>query len=236
MSARKSLTKIASIILCWAFLSLAIYAIPRDEIARAREASYNLWTDGPRGKEIICTATVLDTNAGQILLSAGHCVADDPFGAYYISINGALVQIALKRYFFKSIDEWNRGDYAIFEAPVRDMPSLKPCQQLPKIGEPIFAWTGPVGMRPIFRSGYFSGVLEFPNDDEAQNSIGGMLFADIHGAGGSSGSGMLRIERGRACAWGIWRDRRASTGPMVLKTKTPDFCRASLEKGDQGGY
>lgn len=191
-------------------LGMAMAAGPASVLSEATKgAIYNLWVSTGNRIAAICTGTVVATSDGPRFLSAGHCVADFPRTArYYISREADpdyLVRVRLKWWEFQGIERWKEGDFSVFELPQSfKSPALPLCASNPAVGEDVWSWTGPLGMLPIFRSGIYSGELHFPDDQESEDAIGGMGFVDIEGAPGSSGSGMLRLEKNAPCVWGIW--------------------------------
>lgn len=209
-------------------LGIALAGMP-EPIVQAKSAIYNLWAvdDGRIG--VICTGTVIKTGDGPRFLSAGHCVADAPNARYYISQAADpdyLVRVRLKWWEFEGIEGWREGDWAVFELPTSfASPALPLCAERPRVGEDVWAWTGPLGMLPLLRGGTYSGELHFPDSPEDEKAVGGMMFVDIEGAPGSSGSGMLRLEGGKPCVFGVWvgafRDKPAgailSHLPPVLR-------------------
>lgn len=190
----------------WALL-LALAGAPR-EVREARGAVYNLWVLDGGVMAVICTGTAIQTEEGPAFLTAGHCVADAPNARYYISQAvdpDVLVRVRLRWWEFEGIEAWKEGDWAVFTLPDGwKGPTLPVCRGVPEPGEDVWAWTGPLGMLPILRAGMYSGELHFPDSPEDEEAVGGMPFVDIEGAGGSSGSGMLRLEDGKPCVWGVW--------------------------------
>lgn len=178
-------------------------------IRDAQKAVFNLWMNDMGQMRIICTGTAVNTPEGIVFLSAGHCVADNPRAGFWVSQNtnpDIMVRVNLKWWEFQGIDRWKEGDYAVFEFPGGYKPAatVAVCTNTPKPGDAVYTWTGPLGMLPILRVGTYSGEIHFPDSPEDEEAIGGMLFAEISGAGGSSGSSMLMVENGKACTWGIW--------------------------------
>ncbi len=211
------------------FWGIVLAGMP-EPIVQARAAAYNLWAVEGGRIGVICTGTLVRTADGPRFLSAGHCVADAPNARYYISQGSdpdLLVRARLKWWEFEGVGAWKEGDWAVFElpGPFDASAALPLCAERPAVGEDVWAWTGPLGMLPILRGGSYSGELHFPDSPEDEEAIGGMMFADINGAGGSSGSGMLRLEAGRPCVFGVWvggfRDKPAgailSHLPPVLR-------------------
>jgi hypothetical protein len=187
---------------------VALAGVP-GAVREAKGAVYNLWVFQDGRMAVICTGTLVTTGDGPRFLTAGHCVADWPQARFYISRAtdpDQLTRVHLVWWEFQGIERWTEGDFALFKLPESFKPeaALPLCKGLPEEGEDVWAWTGPLGMLPILRTGVYSGELHFPDDPEMERAIGGMHFVDIEGAPGSSGSGMLRLEEGRACVWGIW--------------------------------
>lgn len=182
--------------------ALALAGAPK-EIVDAGRAVYNLWRLAYGEMRIICTGTIVSTPAGLRFLSAGHCAEEDT-ARYYISRAvdpDALIRVKL----VGAIFEWPDFDHSIFTIPDGFKGQATPlCQKEPEVGEDVWAWTGPLGILPVLRSGTYSGKLHFPDDPEAEAEVGGMYFVQTNGDGGSSGSGLLRMENGKACIWGIW--------------------------------
>lgn len=179
-----------------------------DAVRAAQGAVWNLWAMDGSAMGVICTGTVLTTAKGPRFLSAGHCVADAPKARYWISQSSdpdQLIRVRLEDWRFESTQSWNTGDYSVFALPPGFAGSSLPlCKASPEAGEAVYAWTGPLGMLPVLRTGSYSGELHFPDSPKDEAAIGGLGFAQISGAGGSSGSGMLRLEAGTVCVWGIW--------------------------------
>lgn len=189
------------------FLALALAAAP-EAVRKVSGSIYNLWVYTEGRMAVICTGTVIQTSDGPAFLSAGHCVAEWPKARFYISQAtdpDILVRVNLRWWEFQGIEHWKEGDYAVFTLP-KDFkaPALPLCEDLPTHGEDVWAWTGPLGMLPILRNGTHSGELHFPDSPEDEEAVGGMMFVDIAGAPGSSGSGMLRLEKGKVCVFGVW--------------------------------
>jgi hypothetical protein len=117
-----------------------------------------------------------------------------------------LFRVDLAWWEFEGIWRWNYGDFAVFKLAETFKPEVAVpiCKEPPEPGEEVWAWTGPLGMLPILRTGVYSGEIHFPDSPEDEEAIGGMLLVDINGAPGSSGSGLLRMEEGRVCVFGIW--------------------------------
>lgn len=185
------------------FLAIAfsITLVP-ERVLAIRDTTYNLWWGTT---DVVCTAFAANTKVGLRIITAGHCVEESPATRYYITQGGnpeTLYRVNLQEY----TNAWPLYDYAIFDVPtqlkVANAPSL--CTQPPQLGEAVWSWTGPLGLAPILRAGMYSGVLHFPNDEDAEREVGGMHFVQINGAPGSSGSALLREEKGNICIWGIW--------------------------------
>jgi len=195
------------VLLALGTLALAASAVPPG-VKEARSSAYNLWVLDGGLMQVICTGTIVQDDEGPVFLTAGHCVADAPRARYYISQAvdpEYLVRVVLKWWEFKGIDSWTDGDYAIFRLPEGfKAPALPVCRGNPQPGDYVWAWTGPIGMLPILRTGIYSGELHFPDSPDDEAAVGGMPFVDIEGAPGSSGSGMLAEEDGRICVWGVW--------------------------------
>lgn len=185
------------------FLSMALAAVP-PEVVRLQGAAYNLWRLSDGQMRIICSGTVIEAPRGVRFLSAGHCVEDDPDARYYISRAtdpDTLVRVRLEDWY----DLWPTSDYALFTVPQSfQSPRLPLCKSLASIGEDVWSWTGPLGILPVLRQGTYSGPLHFPDDPDAEKEVGGMLFVQTNGDGGSSGSGLLRLEGGTPCVWAVW--------------------------------
>jgi hypothetical protein len=190
-----------------AVVALAVSAVP-PAVKAAGAAVYNLWLLDNGTMQVICTGTTVDSSDGPIFLAAGHCVAEAPKGRYYISQAAEpdyLVRVDLKWWEFGGMERWTDGDFAVFRLPKDFHPSTLPlCQGKPMPGDAVWAWTGPIGMLPILRTGVYSGELHFPDSLDDEAAIGGMGFVDIEGAPGSSGSSLLMEEGGRICAFGLW--------------------------------
>jgi len=189
-------------------LSLFGVAKVPEEVKKTKDAVYNLWVLDENVMNIICTGIAIETDEGPAFLSAGHCVSEAPKARYYISQSvdpDMLTRVKLRWWEFEGIEYWKEGDWALFEMPEGWKGSTVPvCKGTPEPGEDVWSWTGPVGMLPILRTGVYSGEIHFPSNSEYEASLGGMHFVDIEGAPGSSGSGMLRLENGKVCVWGIW--------------------------------
>jgi len=215
------------------FLGIALAVVPED-VRSAGAAVYNLWVMDNGRVAIICTGTIAQTADGPRFISAGHCVSDFPRARYYISRSAdpdQLVRVHLVWWVFGGIEAWREGDYAIFRLPESFQPeaALPICKGLPEPGDSVWAWTGPLGMLPILRTGVYSGEIHFPDDQAIEEAIGGMPLVDIEGAPGSSGSAMLRLEGERVCMWGVWvgafthgpSGAIVSKLPKVLMDETP---------------
>ena len=191
----------------WA-LAFAL-AAPPTAVRQAGQAVYNLWVFQNNQMAVICTGTVVSTGDGPRFLSAGHCVSDRPQARFYISRAAdpdRLFRVYLVWWEFGGIERWNHGDFAVFKLAETFKPevAIPICEGLPESGEGVWAWIGPLGMLPVLRTGVYSGKIHFPNSPEDEAAIGGMLLVDINGSPGSSGSGLLRVEKGRVCVFGIW--------------------------------
>lgn len=173
-------------------------------VVEAGQAVYNVWRFENGLMRIICTGTAVATSLGPRLLTAGHCVEDNPGGRYYISRAqdpDALIRVRVEYWAFR----WPQEDFAVLEFPEGWRgPTVPLCRSTAEVGEEVWAWTGPLGILPVLRSGIYSGPLHFPDDEEAEGEVGGMYFVQINGDGGSSGSGLLRLEEGKPCVWAIW--------------------------------
>jgi len=196
-----------ALLVLWA-LAFAV-AAPPAAVRQAGQAVYNLWVLQDNRMAVICTGTVVSTEDGPRFLSAGHCVSEWFRGRFYISRAAdpdQLIRVHLAWWQFEGIWRWTYGDFAVFKLPETFKPdvALPVCEGLPEPGEDVWAWTGPLGMLPILRTGVYSGEIHFPDDAELEKAIGGMLLIDINGAPGSSGSGLLRMEEGQVCVFGIW--------------------------------
>lgn len=193
-------------LLVW-LAALALAGAPR-AVREARGAVWNLWALEGGTMAVVCTGTVVETADGPAFLTAGHCVADAPRARYYISQAQdpeALVRVRLRIWEFKGLEAWREGDWAVFTLPEGFGGARLPlCREWPEPGEEVWAWTGPLGMLPILRTGVYSGPIHFPDDAELEEALGGMGLVDIEGAPGSSGSGMLRLEGETLCVWGVW--------------------------------
>ncbi|MDW8069761.1 MAG: hypothetical protein RML46_12745 [Anaerolineae bacterium] len=193
-------------------LSALAASLPPNAVAQTRAAAYNLWVMASGKAAIICTGTAILTPDGkERFLSAGHCVDDFIYsGRFWISQGSdphTLHRVVIERWTFNGIQNWNDGDWAVFRyasPSFKPLHSLNVCPAKPQPGEPVWSWTGPLGMEPILRTGLYSGELHFPDDPETEEAIGGMGFVDIEGAPGSSGSGVIRMLNGKPCVFGVW--------------------------------
>lgn len=166
----------------------------------ARSATFNLWL----GKQVICTAFAVQTPSDTKVITAGHCVANNPGGQYSISQDRpgkTRIDLEVEAWAF----QWPGSDHAILK-PTSKMPgfALPMCKKKPEPGETVWSWTGPGGTVPILHHGIYSGELWYPANEASNKKWGGMGFVQINGDKGSSGSGMLRYEGNTLCAWGIW--------------------------------
>jgi hypothetical protein len=206
----------------------ALAGVP-GEILKAKDSAFNLWRWGDGLLQTVCTGTVIATDDGPRFLTAGHCVEDAPRARYYISQAvdpDYLVRVQLQVWKFNGVENWTDGDFAVFRIPDNfTTPALAVCRKNPAEGEDVWAWTGPIGMLPIIRSGVYSGELHFPDSPEDEAAVGGMPFVDIEGAPGSSGSGMLRLEGGKPCVWGIWVGAFRSRPGGAIVYPVPPFLR-----------
>lgn len=183
--------------------SLALAGAPAT-VVEAQGAIYNLWVTKEGALQVICSGTIIQTAKGSRFLSAGHCVEDATDARYYISQAtdpAYLVRVSLEDWYHI----WPTSDYAVFTLP-KDFQgkALSLCKKAASIGEDVWSWTGPLGILPILRSGMYSGPLHLPDSPEDESEVGGMSFIQINGDGGSSGSGLLRLEDSKACVWAIW--------------------------------
>jgi hypothetical protein len=196
-----------ALLVLWALASAL--AAPPAAVREAEKAVYNLWVLHNNRMAVICTGTVVSTEDGPRFLSAGHCVSDWPRARFYVSRSAnpdRLFRVDLAWWEFEGIWRWSYGDFAVFKLPETFKPevAIPICKELPEPGEDVWSWTGPLGMLPVLRTGVYSGEIHFPDSPEDEEAIGGMLLVDINGAPGSSGSGLLRMEEGRVCVFGIW--------------------------------
>lgn len=187
-------------------------------ILKAQLASFNLWYRADNQMGIICSGLAVQTKDGPRLLTAGHCpdalkeeaglentswfISNDPKGE-------RLTPVYLEAY----RHSWPQEDWALFKFSSPPVTLISYCKTQPTYGDAVYSWTGPEGMLPILRIGYYSGRLHFPDDPAAEREVGGMHFVQTNGAPGSSGSGFLQLENDQACAWGIW------VGGFTTKTK-----------------
>jgi hypothetical protein len=212
----------------WALAS--VMAAPPAAVREAERAVYNLWVLQDNQMAVICTGTLVSTEDGPRFLSAGHCVADWPKARFYISRAAdpdQLIRVHLGWWEFEGIERWSYGDFAIFKLTETFKPeaAIPICKALPEPGEEVWAWTGPFGMLPIFRSGVYSGEIHFPDSLEDETAIGGMLLVDINGAPGSSGSGLLRMEGSQLCVFGVWVGAFTRGNAGTIASRIPEALR-----------
>jgi len=212
----------------WALASAM--AAPPAAVRQAGLAVYNLWVLQGNQMAVICTGTMVSTEDGPRFLSAGHCVSDWPKARFYVS-RGAdpdqLFRVHLAWWEFEGIERWRYGDFAVFKLTETFRPevAIPICKELPEPGESVWAWTGPFGMLPVFRSGVYSGEIHFPDSPEGEAAVGGMLLIDINGAPGSSGSGLLRMEEGQVCVFGIWVGAFTRGNAGAIGSRIPEALR-----------
>jgi hypothetical protein len=212
----------------WALAS--VMAAPPAAVLQAGLAAYNLWVLQDNRMAVVCTGTVVSTEDGPRFLSAGHCVADWPRARFYISRAADpdnLFRVHLAWWEFDGIGRWSYGDFAIFKLAEAFKPeaAIPICEGLPEPGEEVWSWTGPRGMLPVLRTGVYSGEIHFPDSPEDEAAIGGMLLIDINGAPGSSGSGLLRMEGGRVCVFGVWVGAFTGGNAGVIGSRIPKVVR-----------
>ncbi len=212
----------------WAVVSAL--AAPPPAVRQASQAVYNLWVFHNNRMAVVCTGTVVSTEDGPRFLSAGHCVADWPRARFYISRAAdpdRLFRVDLVWWEFEGIERWSYGDFAVFKLAETFKPEVAVpiCKGLPEPGEEIWSWTGPFGMLPVIRTGVYSGEIHFPDSPEDEAAIGGMLLVDINGAPGSSGSGLLRMEEGQVCVFGIWVGAFTRSNAGTIASRIPPVLR-----------
>jgi hypothetical protein len=212
----------------WALASA--WATPPAAVRQAGQAVYNLWVFQDNQMAVICTGTIVSTEDGPRFLSAGHCVSDWPRARFYISRATdpeQLIRVHLAWWEFEGIGRWSYGDFAVFKLAETFKPEVAVpiCEGLPESGEEVWSWTGPLGMLPILRTGVYSGEIHFPDSPEEEAAVGGMLLVDINGAPGSSGSGLLRMEKGRACVFGVWVGAFTVGNVGAIASRIPEALR-----------
>ena len=191
------------VFLAVAFALFAAAQVPK-EVVKAGESAYNLWEWSDGALKVICSGSVMALGDHKVFVSAGHCTQEGNAYRYYISRSkdpDSLVRVRL----LDRAEAWPNSDWSVFKIPDDFKgPAIPACSQDPEIGERVWVWTGPLGMLPILREGLYSGKLHWPDDPDTEEEVGGMHFVQINGDGGSSGSIMLRMEKGKVCGWGIW--------------------------------
>lgn len=212
----------------WALASA--WATPPAAVREAEKAVYNLWVLHNNQMAIVCTGTMVSTEDGPRFLSAGHCVSDWPRARFFVSRSAnpdQLFRVDLAWWEFEGIERWSYGDFAVFKLAETFKPevAVSICEGLPEPGEEVWSWTGPLGMLPVLRTGVYSGEIHFPDSPEDEAAIGGMLLVDIHGAPGSSGSGLLRMEKGRVCVFGVWVGAFTAGNAGAIASRVPEALR-----------
>lgn len=187
--------------------SVALAQTPR-AIIEVRASAFNLWEWTNGTLRIICSGGVVRLGDHTVFLSAGHCASDAEYNKdlyrFYISRAydpDALYRVRLIDFAFN----WPTTDWSVFRVPEKfDAPALSVCDEPPDVGEAVWAWTGPLGILPVLRQGFYGGPMHWPDSPQLERDVGGMWFVQINGDGGSSGSLMLRVVGEKACVWGQW--------------------------------
>jgi len=149
--------------------------------------------------QTICSGGQVALESGVKLLSAGHCVEEDPSGEYAaLDSQHQLHPLALERW---EHDWGKKVDYALF-AKVEGLPALKSDYRPIEVGENVFSWSGPLGLALMPLRGYFLEYLDLPTDDQEEEGMG---LSTLEADGGASGSVVLDSRgQARAILVGAW--------------------------------
>jgi len=181
-----------------------------DQITLAQKATYNLQRDG----DSFCTAFVVKSLNGVKFISAGHCAKDQSktYAAYDWRNN-----VTIKLKLLKFEDQWPSADYSVWEmVEPKLIPALPMSQTVPRIGDRVYGFVGPMSMVPFFITGVFSGIAWVSDKPEAE--INGMFVVSLIGAPGASGSPVIDQH---GYVWGILVGGSRDIQGTVLVVKVP---------------
>lgn len=142
-----------------------------------------------------CSGAVVALPRGPRVVSAGHCVEDNPGGTFVaIDASGARRPLTLEAF----AHDGRKVDHAIFAAPP-GLPALRVASAFLRPGDALFLWASPQGLAPLLFTGIFAGELHDPADPDLEVLIGGALYSTVNADVGASGAVVLN-ERGEAVA------------------------------------